>query len=139
MVTTLLKKSDLDHEVFYNYRPISNLRFLGKVIERFVAMQLKHYLVINDLSTETQSAYCANHSTETAFLRFSNDINLALDNHDSVFLVLLDSSSAFDTIDKGVLIKGMHTRFGLRISALPWNESYLANRLQSTVIRDVSL
>ena len=36
-----------------------------------------------------------------------------------------------------VLIKRLHTRFGLRISALVWNESYLANRLQSTVIRDV--
>ena len=56
-----------------------------------------------DLYTETQSAYCANHSTETAFLCFSNDINFALDNHDNVFLVLLDSSSAFDKIDKGVI------------------------------------
>lgn len=100
-------------------------------------MQLKHYLVVNDLYTETQSAHCANHSTETAFLRFSNDINLALHNHDNVFLVLLDSSSAFDTIVKGVLIKRLHPRFGLRISAQAWNESYLANRLQSTVIRDV--
>ena len=36
-----------------------------------------------------------------------------------------------------VLIKRLHTRFGLRISAQAWNESYLANRLQSTVIRDV--
>ena len=70
-------------------------------------------------------------------MRFSNDINLALDNHDNVFLVLLDSSTAFDTLAKGVLVKRLHTRFGLRISVLAWNEPYLANRLQSTVIRDV--
>ena len=64
-----------------------------------------------------------------ALLRFSNDINLALHNHDNAFLVLLDSSSAFDTIDKGVMIKRLYTRFGLGISALVWNESYLTNRL----------
>ncbi|KAK3745268.1 hypothetical protein QZH41_003745 [Actinostola sp. cb2023] len=85
--------------VLKNYRPISNLPFLGKVIERIVAMQLKHYLVTNDLYTITQSAYRANHSTETAMLRVSNDINLALDNHNDVVLVMLDLSSAFDTID----------------------------------------
>ena len=98
-VTPLLKKSDLDHELLKNYRPISYLPFLGKVIERIVALQLKNHLVINNLYTETQSAYRAFQCTETVLLRVSNDINLALDNHDDVILVLLDLSSAFDTID----------------------------------------
>ncbi|KAK3748976.1 hypothetical protein QZH41_019097 [Actinostola sp. cb2023] len=102
-VKSVLKKNDVDPEVLKNYRPISNLPFLGKVIERIVAMQLKHYLVTNDLYTITQSAYRANHSTETAMLRVSNDINLALDNHNDVVLVMLDLSSAFDTIDHKAL------------------------------------
>ena len=82
----------------------------------------------------TQSAYRQNHSTETAMLRVSNDINLALDNHSDVVLVMLDLSSAFDTIDHGVLIKRLSTRFGLRSTALAWFVSYLANRSQSVVI-----
>ncbi|KAL9987663.1 hypothetical protein ACROYT_G002007 [Oculina patagonica] len=114
LVTPLLKKSDLDHEILKNYRPISNLPFLGKVIESIVAMQVKHHLVINNLYTKTQSAYRAYHSTETALLRVSNDINLALDNHDDVVLVLLNLSSAFDTIDHSVLMDRLYTRFGLR-------------------------
>lgn len=103
LVTPLLKKSDLDHEILKNYRPISNLPFLGKMIERVVAMQFKHHLVINNLYTKTQSAYRVYHSTETALLRVSSDINLALDNHD-VVLVLLHLLSAFDTIDHSVLM-----------------------------------
>jgi len=66
-------------------------------------MQFKHHLVINNLYTKTQSAYRVYHSTETALLRVSSDINLALDNHD-VVLVLLHLLSAFDTIDHSVLM-----------------------------------
>ena len=136
LVTPLLKKSDLHHEILKNYRPISNLPFLGKMIERVVAMQFKHHLVINDLYTKTQSAYRPYHSTETALLRLSNDINLALDNHD-VVLVLLDLSSAFDTIDRSVLMDRLYTWFGLRGTALAWIKSYLTNCSQAVVIRDV--
>jgi len=68
LVTPLLKKSDLDHEILKNYHPISNLPFLGKMIERVVAMQFKHRLLINNLYTKTQSAYRAYHSTKTALL-----------------------------------------------------------------------
>ena len=110
LVTPLLKKSNLDHEILKNYRPISNLPFLGKMIERLVAMQFKQHLVINNLYTKTQSAYRAFHSTEIALLRVSNDINLALDNHDDVVLVLLDLSSAFDTIDHSVFMNKLYTR-----------------------------
>ena len=77
-------------------------------------MQLKHHLVISDLYTDTQSGYRANHNTETAMPRVSNDINLALENHNYVVVVLLDLSSAFDIIDHGVVVERLHARFGLR-------------------------
>ena len=70
-------------------------------------------------------------------LRVSNDIIFALDNHGDDALVLLDLSSAFDTIDHAVPIKRLYTRFGLTSSALAYIESYLANRWQSIVIKDV--
>ena len=70
-------------------------------------------------------------------LRVSNDIILALDNHSDDVPVLLDLSSAFDTIDHAVPIKRLYTRCGLKSSALAYIESYLANRLQSIVITDI--
>jgi len=105
---------DLNHEILKNYRPISNLPFLGKMIERVVAMQFKQHLVINNLYTKTRSAYRAYHSTETALLRVYHAINLALDNHNDVVLVLLDLSSAFDTTDHNVLMDRLYTQFSLR-------------------------
>ena len=58
-------------------------------------------------------------------------------NHDDVVVVLLDLWSAFDTIDHGVLVKRLYTRFGLRGLALAWIESYLSNRSQSVVMKNV--
>jgi len=56
-----------------NYRPVSNLSFISKVVERAVAVQLNEYLVANDLLPRYQSAYRKNHSTETALLRVWSD------------------------------------------------------------------
>ena len=57
--------------------------------------------------------------------------------NDNVVLVLLDLSSAFDTIDHSVLMDTLYTRFGLRGTALAWIKSYLTNRSQAVVIKDV--
>ena len=137
--TPLLKKSDLGHEILKNYRPISKLPFRGKMIERVVALQFKHHLVINNLYTKTQSAYRTYHSTEAALLRLSNNINLALNNHDDIVLVLLDLSSAFDTTDRSVLMDRLYTRFGLRGTALAWIKSYLTNRSQAVLSKMFTL
>ncbi|XP_068707689.1 uncharacterized protein [Montipora foliosa] len=72
--------------------------------------------------------------TETALLRVFNDINLALDQHNEVILVLLDLSSTFDTIDHTILSHRLESRFGLNGTVLKWFKSYLVNRTQSIVI-----
>ena len=59
LVTPLLKKDDLDPEVLKNYRPVSNLSFLSKVLERVVAASLTNYMTINQLHEPMQSAYRA--------------------------------------------------------------------------------
>ena len=91
MVIPILKKTQLDIQVLNNYRPVSNLPFLSKVIERVVAAQLNEYLMGNSLVDPLQSAYHQYHSTETALMHVLGDILLALDQKKSVFLVLLDS------------------------------------------------
>ena len=90
LVTPLLKKPLLNPEELKNYRPISNLSFLSKTLERVVSLQLNEYLLTNNLHAKVQSAYRPHYSTETGLLRVFNDINLALDQHNEVILVLLD-------------------------------------------------
>ncbi|CAB3986429.1 Hypothetical predicted protein [Paramuricea clavata] len=106
VVQPLLKKYNLSYEEFCSFRPISNLKFVSKFIEKAVAVQLTDYLTENHLHEKFQSAYKPCHSTETALLRVQNDILQALDNGDSVILVLLDLSAAFDTVDH---LRGLST------------------------------
>ena len=79
IVKPLLKKPTLDPHILKNYRPVSNLPFLSKVIEKVIAKQLTVHMLKHDIFEEFQSAYKANHSTETTLLKVFNDIMLNLD------------------------------------------------------------
>ena len=78
LVFPLLKKSTLNSDEFKNYRPVSNLSYVSKLIERIVAARLNEHLSHNNLLEPMQSAYRCFHSTETALLRVQNDILCAL-------------------------------------------------------------
>jgi len=135
IIKPLLKKLGLDL-VKQNYRPVSNLPFLGKLIERIVALQIVDHLQANYLMNTFQSAYREYHSTETALLKVQNDILMHLDKSNTVMLVLLDLSAAFDTIDHGILLKRVERRCGIKGNALKFLKSYLTERKQKVVIGD---
>ena len=78
LVSPLIKKPSLDAEVLKNYRPVSGLNFISKTIERVVSKQLKHHLNVNELDNINQSAYKTGHSTETALLKITDDIQINL-------------------------------------------------------------
>ena len=92
------------------------------------------YLQSNSLLSKFQSAYRPLHSTETAILRVINDVQSAIDRREEVVLVLLDLSSAFDTIDHDALLTRLHTRYGISGTAIAWFRSYLVDRYQQVVI-----
>ena len=117
----LLKKRSLDSNVFKNYRPISNLRFISKTIEKYVAKQLIQYLDINDLGETYQSAYKRNHSTETALIRVHNDVAMAIDHHRSVILVLLDLSRRLHLILSIMVSSSRDCPIVLELPELYWN------------------
>ena len=137
-VCPLLKKPSLDKDVLKNYRPVSNLAFVSKVIEKIVATQLNDHLLSNNLMEEFQSAYRKGHSTETALLRVQSDILQAIDRGNAAYLILLDLSAAFDTIDHETLLSFMNTHLGIEGKALQWFSSYLQCRKQSVVINGVA-
>jgi len=129
-ICPLLKKSDLDTADARNYRPISNLSVLSKLLEKLVARQLIDYLSVNKLLPDRQSAYRAFRSTETVIAGLMSDILLALDAGDIAALALLDLSAAFDTVDHTILIQRLRTSFGLNDAVLSWFRSYLDQRRQ---------
>eukprot|EP00745_Piridium_sociabile_P023788 TRINITY_DN3715_c0_g1_i1.p1 TRINITY_DN3715_c0_g1~~TRINITY_DN3715_c0_g1_i1.p1 ORF type:complete len:1177 (-),score=226.07 TRINITY_DN3715_c0_g1_i1:25-3555(-) len=135
IVTPLLKKSNLDPNVLKHYRPVSNLPFLSKALERAVLRQLLDHLTRWDMLEPFQSAYRAFHSTETALLRVVNDLLWACDRGEVSVLSLLDLSAAFDTIDHQILLHRLQTSFGLSGTVLKWFASYLQERTQTVVVQ----
>jgi hypothetical protein len=130
-VTPLLKKEGLDICEYKNYRPVSNLCFIGKVLEKVVASQLNSYLAQHGLHDMLQSAYKAGHSTETAVIKIKSDMDQILDQGDGILLVLLDLSAAFDTIDHNILFHRLEHCVGVKGTALQWLKSYLSDRQQT--------
>ena len=96
LITPLLKKPALDKEVFSNYRPVTNLSFLSKVLERLAAHQLDAHLASHEILSSTQYAYRPNHSTETALLALQNDLLQAASRGHGCVVLLLDLCGVFD-------------------------------------------
>jgi hypothetical protein len=125
-----LKKEGADKNTLSNYRPVSNLPFLSKILEKAVAIQLTDYLREHSIMDPLQSAYRTGHSTETAMLKVKSDADRILDQGDGVLLVLLDLSAAFDILDHEILLTRLHNMVGIQDTALEWMRSYLKDRYQ---------
>uniref|UniRef100_A0A3P9KHX3 Reverse transcriptase domain-containing protein n=1 Tax=Oryzias latipes TaxID=8090 RepID=A0A3P9KHX3_ORYLA len=121
------KKPALGPDNLANYRPISNLPFLSKVLEKVVAAQLHHHLSTPSLYEKFQSGFRSAHSTETALVRVMNDLLMAADQGSPSLLLLLDLSAAFDTVDHGILLNRLHTTVGLSGNIFNWFKSYLTS------------
>ena len=128
IISPLMKSHNLDPDTLANYRPISHLSFLSKVLEKVVAGQLNEHLAINNIHDKFQSAYRTGFSTETALIRITDDILFALDNKCFIALIMIDMSAAFDTIDHNILLYRLSHHFGINNSVLSWFRSYLNNR-----------
>ncbi len=128
VVKSLLKKRHLDNTMLSNYRPISNLPFIGKIIEKVVFNQLNNYLNSIEYLDNFQSGFRVHHSTETALIKIINDIRPDSDTGKISVLVLLDRSAAFDTVDHNILLERLENCVGLSGMALKWFRSYLEGR-----------
>ena len=86
------------------FRPVSNLKFISKLIERIVSTQFPDHLSANNALEPKQSAYRAGHSTETALVKVQSGILNAIDNQQVTIMLLLVLSAAFDTVNHSILI-----------------------------------
>ncbi|HBK70179.1 MAG TPA: hypothetical protein DDZ39_00730 [Flavobacteriaceae bacterium] len=127
IVRPILKNNNGSSNDLKNYRPVSNLSFLSKIIEKVVANQLTNFLEYNDIICNFQSAYRSNYSTETALIKVMNDVFSSRANNKCVLLVMLDLSAAFDTVNHKLLLEDLK-RCGISNGSLSWFASYLENR-----------
>ena len=118
IVIPFIKKPGLDREMLKNYRPVSNLSFLSKVIEKVISIRILGHILDNNIVDSYHSAYRAGHSCETALLRVYNDIVTTVGKGNGSFLVLLDLSAAFDTSDHDYLFYILEKYVGIGVSAL---------------------
>ena len=117
-----------------NFRPASNLQFTSKLTEKAVAVQLYEHMLVGGLFPELQSAYHQHHSTATATIKVKNDLLMATDKGQFRLLMLLDLSSAFDTVEHEILLERLRSTIGLRGKVLSWFQSYLKGRSQQVSI-----
>ena len=104
VVTPVLKKPGLVPNDLKNFRPVSNLPFISKILEKVVLTQLQKHLSENDLLEIRQSAFRNNHSTETALLSVVDGLLRNADHRLVSVLALQDLSAAFDTLDHPIIV-----------------------------------
>ena len=135
IIKPILKKSCLDPDDLMNYRPISQLPIISKIMERVVSRQLIFYLENNYLMEPYQSAYRKHYSTETALNIITDTLYKSLDSSHCAQLLLLDLSSAFDTLNHNILIERFK-ELGIEGSSLSWLTSFLNDRTSSVKVND---
>ena len=134
IINPLLKKALLDIDEKKNYRLVSNLLFMSKLIERVVLNRLDHHMFVNNLFCKSQFGYKKYHSTETMMLGLVDDVLSGFDENMCTIIILLDLSAAFDTIDFYIMIQILHDEIGVRGVALDWFRSFLQGRTQHVKI-----
>ncbi len=134
MVKPIFKSGNSDDMV--NYRPISLLPVLSKVLEKVVSEQFLHHLENNNLLHPLQFCFRHNYSTETATCLLLENIKRSLDKGLKVGAVYRDLKKAFDTVNHNILMSKI-TKYNISKRSLLWFDSYLKSREQSVVINNV--
>ena len=119
-VTPTMKKRCIVLNDLDDYRLVSNLYFIPKILQRLVLSKASSYIDSHNLYNYFQSAYRLGHNTETALPKDCNDLSLSLNKANMSMQALLDFSSAFDTIYHPILVHRLHTDFGFTDTVLLW-------------------
>ena len=132
-VIPVYKKGERDN--ICNFRPISLLPALSKILERIIYTRLLNFLNKNSIISHFQFGFRQKHSTSHALLTLVEKVTEAIEKYKHTVGVFLDLSKAFDTIDHKILLYKLNN-YGIRGRALEWFRGYLTNRKQFVCIND---
>ena len=111
-----------------NYRPINNLSFMSKVIERSTFKQLNNYLNTNKLVPTYISGYRQDYRTETALLKLCSYILNGMEHQELTCLIAMDLPAAFDMVHHNILLNVLSSYYNISNIALKWITPYLSGR-----------
>ena len=120
-----------------NYRPVSNLPFLSKVLEKCIQEQFMDYCEENKLNSDYQFANKKSHSCETLLLKLINDLLWEMENSKISNILMCDLSGAFDMVDHEVLMNVLESKFGVQDNAKKLLQSFLSPRSFKVNVGDV--
>ena len=120
-----------------DFRPIALLCFLSKVLDKIAYDQITEYLNSSNLLDPLQAKFRRHHSTQTALLKLTDDMRMAIDKKKVTLLLLFDFSKVFDTVSPSKLLRKLR-QLGFSRSALLWIKSYLQGRSQMVIINENS-
>ena len=124
-VIPLYKGKEMDERI--NYRPISLLITVSKVLEKLIYKRLYSFLNANGTLFTSQYGFRKNHSCEHAILELTGHILQAKNNGEQTACVFLDLSKAFDMLDHHIFLSKLE-KYGIRGTPLNWFKSYLDGR-----------
>ena len=116
-----------------NWRPITQIPLIGKLLERIVNSQLQSHLQNINILNKNQFGFTQNKSTSHAVFKLITDLYENIDSKNISQLLYIDYRKAFDTIDHGILIKKLQTYYNISNASVRWFENYLSNRKQKIV------
>jgi hypothetical protein len=132
-VTPLYKSGEKDE--CSNYRPISVLPVLSKVLEKHVFIHLYDFLQKHELLANTQFGFRKHQSCQTALLSLTENIYKAIQDGKYVGMIQLDLSKAFDLVNHSILLQKLKL-YKCDASVVQWFSSYLDNRTQRVSIKN---
>ena len=127
IIRPLLKKLGLEL-ITSNYRPVSNLPFLSKVLEKIVLARYNNHCDRHNLIPSFHLAYRPKHSCETLMVKLVNDLLWSMERKEATAVAVIDLSATFDMVDHNILIDLLHETLGIGDKALRWFQSYVDNR-----------
>ena len=120
-----------------NYRPISLLSNINKIVEKIMYKQLDNFVTKHNITYNHQYGFRRNHSTNHVLLDLTEDIRNAIDANRFAVGIFIDLQKAFDTVDHHILLCKLN-HYGIRGIANLWFKSYLTNRKQFVSIEGVN-
>ena len=132
-VTPIHKKDS--KELAENYRPISLLPIIGKIIERCVAKRLYDHLI--DFISPLQHGFLKNRSCTTQLVQVLHTLGQNLDKNIQTDVIYLDFSKAFDSVDHRIILSKLKLH-GVEGRCLDWFSDYLTDRTQRVVVDGVA-